>query len=161
MWLPNRFFSSFISFGYPPLKRCHYRMSPKFSTQVINIQTHLISNGALGLSSSLEYEYNNIRIYKIFGVLARGTLHPLPLKNNTILGVLVFNQFHASILSSFPVLVLLIVISRDLSVIFSSRYHSRPTISCNKFGSSPNFLQYIMYKIVIQLNHKPQILFSL
>ena len=62
-------------FSYPSIMVRRGRQSPNLTTYVINIHIGLVSGGALALSSSPEDEYNNIRIYKISRVLARGTLH--------------------------------------------------------------------------------------
>ena len=64
-------------------------------------------------------------------------LHPLPLKNNTILSAPVFHQFPSSILSSFLVFVLFILVPYDLSVSSQVAIIQELQFFCNKFGSSP------------------------
>ena len=80
----------------------------------------------------------------------RGTLHPPPLKNNTVLGVHDFGESPSPHEAFFLALSILFW---PFLTSFQLLHCSRPAVfPATSFGSIPLFLQYNLYKIVFQLN---------
>ena len=70
-----------------------------------------------------------------------GTLHPPALKNNTVLGVHVFQPIFLPFMRHLFLLHLFHPDRRWSSCFLSSRYYSGPTISCNTIWVFPKIMQ--------------------